>query len=217
MSIYPEMLIRNVPAERVTDAWIEEISQALYRATADAGARVFPDADGLRPAELEQAGRALDEAFRAHPLYRQYLGSAGTDRDMLEGHIRRDIGRCPEPYKPALARTCFDDEPPGKVHWALSSGFFYAQPGECLLEVNLHGSYYGLDGGRGLSWVPAYFAIAQCLERCIPGCVVWYGADEIYPLKPFGPEQREQLRQHIREREDMPTRLDETDRLRELP
>lgn len=200
MSIYPEMLIRNVPAERVTDAWIEEISQALYKATRDKG-WVFPDAEGLRPVQLQQAKQALEEAFRAHALYPQYLSSAQADRGLLEERIRGDIGRCPEAYKPALERTCCDDEPPGSMHLAHVNGYFHAEPGECLLEVNLHGSYYGIDGGRGLSWVPAYFAIAECLEQCIPGCVVWYGADEIYPLKPFGPEQREQLRQHIRDHE----------------
>jgi|SRR6187549_1416249 len=107
--------------------------------------------------------------------------------DQEEGHlaIERTLSRYREDNDPAPGSEYHQDGEP-----------IYAKDGECLLELNLCGRYYGVGYERGDLLL--YCGIAEWLEANIPGCEVWYGGDSSgVCAEPFGKDAREALRRHL--------------------
>lgn len=70
------------------------------------------------------------------------------------------------------------------------------QEDETLLEVRLHGRYYGKGYERGN--LPDYLILAEYFELAIPGVEVFYGGDSSGVLaEPFGKAERQDLFFHF--------------------
>lgn len=77
------------------------------------------------------------------------------------------------------------------------------EPGERFLDVGLSGRYYGAGYERGS--IVDFIAIAEWLERRIPGAAIWYGGDSSGVLaKPFDVAARETVFSHFAEHGHLP-------------
>ena len=95
-------------------------------------------------------------------------------------------------------RTRYRDEesPPEGKEYLQDGDSVLANEGECLLEVNLSGRYYGVDYERGN--IIVYCAVAEWLEQNIEGCEVWYGGDSSGVLaRKFDAAERNRLKAHL--------------------
>jgi hypothetical protein len=196
MGIDAEILVRNVPALKVTDEWLKELSWQLCSSI---GAKHFFISDGLPPSEYEAASKAWHEAFNNHPRYEEYrTAEAHRDRTAVHEAIFADIGKPPEQLRLAVERTLAryredNDPPPGSEYREDSDEPIKARAGECLLELNVFGRYYGKGYERGD--ILTYCAMAEWLEANVPGCEVWYGGDSSgVCAEPFTKAKREDLK-----------------------
>ncbi|WP_363797173.1 hypothetical protein ABU614_18350 [Lysobacter firmicutimachus] len=215
MGIYANILIRRVAADRVDDAWLDAISAGLCRAIGTdrfvwIENRADPDLHALLVAwHARLAAHPLAEAYclcdpdlyepglcheadrRKHELWA--LMQDDLDPRPLQGQrvVQRSMNLSREPGDPPPGSRYEQDGPP-----------IDADPGECLLQIRLSGSYYYEDYPCGDPVLHA--AVADWLDAHIPGCEVWYGGDASGVLAvPFGPDRRRQLIEHARARGDL--------------
>ena len=81
-----------------------------------------------------------------------------------------------------------------RVLQRVKQGSFIPGPqGSEALELQLWGRYYGRDYERGT--LPPYVAIAEWLERNIPGSTIWFGGDSV-AIRLFDKEERDALMKH---------------------
>lgn len=210
MGIDVRMLIRNVPRKMVTDEWLKEMSWRLCTAI---GAEHFMIRDGLSHIEYQKAYAGWAAAWKAHALHARYEevcntlsplcapDSAREELQRLTTDIVADVGVRPTEMCLAIDRTlawhresC--DPEPGSEYHEDSDKPIKAREGECLIEVNLAGRYYGEGYERGD--ILTYCAIAEWLETNIPACESWYGGDSSGVLaERFDDERRKSLRRHL--------------------
>ena len=98
-----------------------------------------------------------------------------NDKDLARGDIRRALNRV-------------TDEDGGCYRYGI------AELDGLWLHVSLWGRYYGPGYERGDLW--SYIAIAEWLERNLPGSFVFYGGDSGETLEPFNRQARERLIAH---------------------
>ncbi|MEH6414078.1 hypothetical protein [Pseudomonas sp. CGJS7] len=200
MGIDANILVRRVAADRVDDAWLDAISAGLCR---DIGQDRFLSFEEECDDCFDAAASAWQARFAAHPLYVALSLCDDTDQRKRElGElIEEDLGPCRARGQRVIQRSsscCREpgDPPPGS-RYQQDGPPIDADPGECLLEINLFSRYYDEDYARGDPILIA--AVADWLDAQIPGCEVWYGGDSSGVLAaPFGRQRRRQLIEHAR-------------------
>lgn len=206
MGVDAEILVRKVPARIVTDEWLRRKSWDLCVAI---GADKFFIQDGLMPEEYRACEKTWHEAFESHSQHSAYdeaykiFNKDYTKRDevnRIRDLICADIGQFDfKERRLAIEKTgtryAEDGEVPGTIY-RQDGDDIIADSGECLLNLNLWGRYYGPGYERGD--IILYCAIAEWLEHNIPGCEVWYGGDSSgIEAKPFTEAYRRSLRFHL--------------------
>ncbi|MFQ6309351.1 hypothetical protein [Lysobacter capsici] len=205
MGVDAVLLVRRVSASRVTEDWLDALSTGLCR---DIGAdnfmieRVSNVAESLALAEW-------DARFRSHPFHSTWLHCGFDDPDYkreLHELMVQDIGDRPGERSRAIQPTLTlyredDDPPPGSLYDQCGPDID-ADPGECLLEVQMFGRYYGEGYERGDPEL--YAVVADWLEAQIPGCEIWYGGDSGgVHIEPFDRDRRRRLIEYARARGDL--------------
>lgn len=178
--------------EKPTDEQLTRWSWDLCRAV---GAHKFFIQDGMPIEQQVAASKHWHERFKAHKDYPAY---ANGDRSVHDG-ILKDLSPHPEPLRRAIDLTCrrYPEEglEPGKVYTQDGDDVLAAE-GEWLLEVSLWTRYYGVGYERGD--LMTICATAEWIEQNIVPCEVWYGGDSSgVCITPFGPDERESLKEHF--------------------